>query len=64
MEFRNSYPAFNGDFTVMKSMNKQLILDWTHKKYTATAFIDVATPGNTKITYTDPVASRVVDFMV
>ncbi len=64
MEFRNSYPAFNGDFIVMKSTDKELLLDWTHKKYTATAFIDVETPGNTKITYTDPVASRVVDFIV
>jgi len=64
MEFRNSYPAFNGEFTVMKSTNKQLILDWTHKKYTATVFIDVDAPGDTKITYTDPVASRVVDFIV
>ncbi|MCP3941994.1 MAG: sucrose phosphorylase [Desulfobacteraceae bacterium] len=64
MEFRNSYPAFNGEFTVMKSTDKQLILEWTHKKHTATAFIDVKTPGNTKITYTDPVASRVVDFIV
>ena len=63
MEFRNSYPAFNGEFTLLKSSDKELILDWMHKKYNATAYIDVVA-HTAKIIYTDPVASRVVDFIV
>jgi sucrose phosphorylase len=63
MEFRNSYPAFNGDFTVLKSTDKQLLLDWTHKRHTATLFVDLVTL-TTKITYNDPVASREVEYIV
>lgn len=63
MEFRNSYPAFNGEFTLIKSSDTQLILDWVSKEYNATAYIDVKTQTS-KITYTDPVASRVVEFIV
>jgi sucrose phosphorylase len=63
MEFRNSYPAFNGEFTLMKSDDKSLILEWDHKQYNATAYINVQT-HTTQITYNDPVASRVVDFIV
>lgn len=63
MEFRNSYPAFNGDFTLMKSSDTELTLEWVNKKYNATAYIDVVA-NIAKITYTDPVASRVVDFVV
>lgn len=63
MEFRNNYPAFNGDFTLKKSRDTELILEWTHKAYTVTATISVKT-CKTEITYTDPVASRVVDFNV
>ena len=62
MEFRNSYPAFNGDFTLLKSSDTELTLNWMHKKYNATAYIDVVA-HTVKITYTDPVASRVVDFI-
>ncbi len=63
MEFRNSYPAFNGEFTLLKSKDTELTLEWSQKKYTATAHIDVTT-YRAKIIYTDPVASRVVDFIV
>jgi sucrose phosphorylase len=63
MEFRNSYPAFNGDFTLIKSSDTELILEWGQKKYTATAYIDVAT-YSCKIIYSDPVASRTVEFIV
>jgi len=63
MEFRNSYPAFNGEFTLIKSSDTELTLEWSQKKYTATAYIDVKS-YTTKITYTDPVASRETDFIV
>ncbi len=63
MEFRNSYPAFNGEFNLIKSSDTELILEWMNKKYNATAHIDVVS-HTAKITYTDPVASRVVDFVV
>ncbi|MCF8092398.1 MAG: sucrose phosphorylase [Desulfotignum sp.] len=63
MKFRNSYPAFNGKFSLLKSKNTELILEWSHKQHVATAHINVKT-HTTHITYTDPVASRVVDFSV
>jgi sucrose phosphorylase len=63
MEFRNSYPAFNGDFNLIKSKDTQLVLEWTHRQHVATARIDVKT-RTASITYTDPVASRVVEFTV
>ena len=63
MEFRNSYPAFNGEFKLFKSSDMELNLEWTFKKHVATAYINVKS-YETKITYTDPVASRVVDFEV
>jgi sucrose phosphorylase len=61
MEFRNSYPAFNGEFTLFKSKDTELHLEWTLKKHTVTAHINVKTYA-IKITYTDPVASRLVEF--
>ena len=63
MEFRNSYPAFNGEFALIKSSDSELILEWRQKKYTATAYIDAAL-YTCKIIYTDPVASRTVEFIV
>ncbi len=63
MEFRNSYPAFNGEFNLMKSSDTELILEWSQKKYTATAYINVK-DYSAKIVYTDPVASRTVDFIL
>ena len=63
MEFRNSYPAFNGEFHLLKSKDTELSIEWTHKKHIATARINVKT-YEIKITYTDPVASRIVEFQV
>ncbi|WP_022667563.1 sucrose phosphorylase [Desulfospira joergensenii] len=63
MEFRNAYPAFNGEFNLFKSKKHELILEWSHKKHVATAHINVKT-FKTKIVYTDPVAARTVDFNV
>lgn len=61
MEFRNSYPAFNGSFTLLPSSDSVLVLRWTHEAHMATARIDLKTCKST-ITYTDSLASRVVDF--
>ena len=63
MEFRNTYPAFNGEFNLFKSKNSELNIEWCKDQYCATAHIDVKT-FKTKITYTDPIASRSVDFDV
>jgi sucrose phosphorylase len=62
MEFRNSYPAFNGKLNVLKSNMDKLILNWVQKKYQATAYIDLNN-FSVKITYSDPVAVRNVDFI-
>ena len=61
MEFRNSYPAFDGEFNLFKSKNTELIIEWVKNDYTATAHIDTRT-FRSRITYSDPVASRVVEF--
>ncbi len=63
MEFRNSYPAFNGEFNLRKSKDTELVLEWTRRAHTATARIDVKA-CTARITYTDPVASRKVEFTV
>jgi len=63
MEFRNSYPAFNGKFALRKSKDTELAMEWTHKQHVATANINVKN-HTTRITYSDPVASRMVDFNV
>ncbi len=63
MEFRNSYPAFRGSFTIKESKEDELILEWVKRQYSATAYIDLK-DFNSKITYTDPVASRTVDFII
>ncbi len=62
MEFRNNYPAFNGKFNLLKSDDDRLILEWIKKKYYVTAYINIKT-YTVKITYTDPVAGRDVDFI-
>lgn len=62
MEFRNSYPAFNGKFGILKSNADKLFLNWVQKKYRVTARIDLKT-YSVNITYSDPVALRDVDFM-
>lgn len=62
MEFRNNYPAFKGDFNLLKSRDDQLTIEWTQKKYHVTAYINIKT-YTVKITYIDPVADRNVDFL-
>jgi sucrose phosphorylase len=62
MEFRNNYPAFNGQFNILKTNGNKLFLNWTQNKYQVTARIDLNN-FSVKITYSDPIALRDVDFI-
>ncbi len=61
MEFRNAYPAFNGEFAILPSHEEELILRWHLDNYETQAHINVATHRVT-ISYTDPYAARRVEF--
>lgn len=61
MEFRNTYPAFNGDFNLIKSRNNRLTIEWSNKKCHVTADIDLD-QYTSKISYFDPVAGRQMSF--
>ncbi len=61
MEFRNTYPAFGGDFSLVKCRNDRIIMEWVYKKHHVRADIDLARTI-TRLTYFDPVAGRQVDF--
>lgn len=63
MEFRNAYPAFNGQFVIKDAPDDQLELAWTHSPYYATAHIDLRT-YTSEITYYDSVQRRDVTFVV
>ncbi|MBU0996098.1 MAG: sucrose phosphorylase [Proteobacteria bacterium] len=63
MEFRNTYPAFKGDFAIQPSPENKVVLTYTFKKYTAKADIDLHT-YLTKITYTDPETFSEKNFIV
>ncbi|MFO7749342.1 MAG: sucrose phosphorylase [Desulfobacteraceae bacterium] len=63
MEFRNSYPAFMGELSILDSQEQQIHLEWQHKKHKATALVDLKA-FTSHITYTDPVAVRTVEFNV
>lgn len=62
MEFRNNYPAFNGEFNLLKSSDQQLMLEWSHKKFHVTGYIHLK-KYSVKIIYVDPVAGRNVEFI-
>lgn len=63
MEFRNSYPAFSGDFKLLKTPHHKLHMEWRFKKYRSIAKIDLK-KFEVVITYSDPVAAREVDYVV
>jgi sucrose phosphorylase len=63
MEFRNTFPAFNGEFKIHPSAESELILSWTLEGYTATAFIDLVN-YQTNIRYRNAVADHQDEFMV
>jgi len=43
MEFRNTYPAFNGQFVINEAPDNQLSLTWTEAPFHCTAHVDLAT---------------------
>ncbi len=63
MEFRNTYPAFNGQFVIKDAPDDQLELAWTQAPYHATAHIDLRT-YKSNITYYDNIQRRTVTFEV
>jgi len=63
MEFRNTFPAFNGEFRIHDSAENKLVLSWTLEGYKATAFIDLVN-YQTRIQYHDASAVHGAEFMV
>ncbi len=63
MEFRNHYPAFNGQFVIKDAPDDQLELAWTQSPHYATAQIDLNTYKST-ITYYDDVQRKDITFEV
>lgn len=63
MEFRNSYPAFDGDLTIEDSKEDELILTFTYKRYKTTAYIDLDT-YHTKVNYVDGNSGSLKEFVV
>jgi hypothetical protein len=52
MEFRNSYPAFNGQFVIDEAPDDQLKLSWSQAPYHTSASIDLRS-YNVRIEYYD-----------
>ncbi|MDF1590700.1 MAG: sucrose phosphorylase [Desulfobacterales bacterium] len=63
MEFRNTFPAFNGEFRIHDSDESELVLSWTMEGYQATAIIDLAN-YQTRIQYHDAAAGHSDEFRV
>jgi sucrose phosphorylase len=63
MEFRNRYPAFNGQFVIKDAPDDQLELAWTQSPHHATAHIDLNTYKST-ITYYDDIQRKEITFEV
>ena len=63
MEFRNSYPAFDGQFLIKDAPDDQLELVWTQAPHLATAHIDLNTYV-TEITYYDSIRRKNISFVV
>lgn len=61
MEFRNTYPAFNGSFTVEKSPENQLSLTWQEGVFRANATIDLD-GYQTVISYFDAQKNKELSF--
>jgi sucrose phosphorylase len=63
MEFRNSYPAFDGQFVIKDAPDDELELAWTQAPYHATAYIDLNSYVS-KITYYDSIRRKNITFVV
>jgi len=62
MEFRNSYPAFNGTFTIDDVPDDQLQLSWKLPPYRVTVHIDLNT-YLTRISYYDSRSRKIKNFI-
>lgn len=62
MEFRNSYPAFDGELTIENSRENELILSYENEGYKTTAFIDLES-YKTKIKYFDKNIDSFAEFL-
>lgn len=62
MEFRNSYPAFDGELTIEDSREDELILSYAYEEYKTTAFIDLKS-YKTKIKYFDKNSGSFKEFV-
>ena len=63
MEFRNTYPAFDGQFVIKDAPDDQLELAWSQSPFHATAHIDLNTYVS-EITYYDSARRKDVTFVV
>ncbi len=63
MEFRNRYPAFDGELTIEDSKEDELILTYVYQGYITTAFISLNT-YKTKIKYFDKDLDAFKEFIV
>ncbi len=63
MEFRNTYPAFDGQFVIKEAPDDQLELAWTQSPYHATAHIDLNSYVS-EITYYDNNHRKNISFIV
>ncbi|MBW2663559.1 MAG: sucrose phosphorylase [Deltaproteobacteria bacterium] len=62
MEFRNSYPAFDGELIIEDSREDELILSYAYEEYKTTAFIDLKS-YKTKIKYFDKNSGSFKEFV-
>jgi sucrose phosphorylase len=62
MEFRNHYPAFDGDLTIEDSPENQLILTYSFGKYSCTATIDLV-DYSTEIRYFEEKTNKIISFI-
>lgn len=63
MVFRNTHPAFGGDFTVLDSPEDRLVLRWARGGDSAEARINLNTYA-TRIQYTDPTSGKQREWIV
>lgn len=63
MEFRNSYPAFNGSFQIEETPENELSLTWENGIFRANAFIDL-THYQSRIVYFDDQENAQKEFPV
>ena len=63
MEFRNDYPAFNGNLSIEETPEDKLSLTWENGVFRANAHIDLNT-YQTRVTYFDDRENMQKEFLV